>query len=74
MWIVDIIGDSLEDIKEIVKVLDSQFGHNGNSGVKVIDPKEVLGVRRIEGTDGKVPDICTCIKHLSVMNSGIHKK
>ena len=27
---LDIIGDSLEDIKEVVKVLDSQFGHNGN--------------------------------------------
>jgi hypothetical protein len=50
---LDIIGDSLDDIKEVVSVLDSQFGHNGNAGVKVIDPKEVLGVRRIEGTDGK---------------------
>ena len=50
---LDIIGDSLDDIKEIVTVLNSQFGHNGNEGVKVIDPKEVLGVRRIEKTDGK---------------------
>jgi hypothetical protein len=45
---LDIIGDSLDDIKEVVRVLDSQFGHNGNAGVKVIDPKEVLGVCGLE--------------------------
>ena len=49
---LDIIGESLEDIKEIVKILDDQFGHEGNAGIKVIDPKEVLGVRRVEGTTG----------------------